>query len=133
MIELAKTYDPQATEARWQQAWESSGAFHPDPEAPGEPFSLVTPPPNVTGSLHMGHAFNTALIDTIVRFQRMQGKNVLCLPGTDHASIAVQTILEKQLKAEGSSKEEQEYKQFNSSFDEKINAISKIFILKVKV
>ncbi|MEL0340225.1 MAG: valine--tRNA ligase, partial [Synechococcus sp.] len=59
-----------------------------------------------TGSLHMGHAFNTALIDTIVRFQRMQGKNVLCLPGTDHASIAVQTILEKQLKAEGSSKEE---------------------------
>ena len=106
MIELAKTYDPQATEARWQQAWESSGAFHPDPEAPGEPFSLVTPPPNVTGSLHMGHAFNTALIDTIVRFQRMQGKNVLCLPGTDHASIAVQTILEKQLKAEGSSKEE---------------------------
>jgi len=66
----------------------------------------VTPPPNVTGSLHMGHAFNTALIDTIVRFQRMQGKNVLCLPGTDHASIAVQTILEKQLKAEGSSKEE---------------------------
>ena len=106
MIELAKTYDPQATEARWQQAWETSGAFHPDPEAPGEPFSLVTPPPNVTGSLHMGHAFNTALIDTIVRFQRMQGKNVLCLPGTDHASIAVQTILEKQLKAEGSSKEE---------------------------
>ena len=106
MIELAKTYDPQATEARWQQAWEESGAFHPDPEAPGEPFSLVTPPPNVTGSLHMGHAFNTALIDTIVRFQRMQGKNVLCLPGTDHASIAVQTILEKQLKAEGSSKEE---------------------------
>ena len=95
-----------ATEARWQQAWEESGAFHPDPEAPGEPFSLVTPPPNVTGSLHMGHAFNTALIDTIVRFQRMQGKNVLCLPGTDHASIAVQTILEKQLKAEGSSKEE---------------------------
>ena len=106
MIELAKTYDPQATEARWQQAWEESGAFHPDPQAPGEPFSLVTPPPNVTGSLHMGHAFNTALIDTIVRFQRMQGKNVLCLPGTDHASIAVQTILEKQLKAEGSSKEE---------------------------
>ena len=104
--ELAKTYDPQATEARWQLGWESSGAFHPSPDAPGEPFSVVIPPPNVTGSLHMGHAFNTALIDTIVRFQRLQGKNVLCLPGTDHASIAVQTILEKQLKAEGSSKEE---------------------------
>ena len=105
VTDLAKTYDPQATEARWQQSWESSGAFHPDPKAEGEPFSVVIPPPNVTGSLHMGHAFNTALIDTIVRFQRLQGKNVLCLPGTDHASIAVQTILEKQLKAEGSSKE----------------------------
>ena len=99
VTDLAKTYDPQATEARWQQSWESSGAFHPDPKAEGEPFSVVIPPPNVTGSLHMGHAFNTALIDTIVRFQRLQGKNVLCLPGTDHASIAVQTILEKQLKA----------------------------------
>jgi valyl-tRNA synthetase len=103
---LPKTYDPAGTESRWQQAWESSGAFHPDPKAPGEPFSVVIPPPNVTGSLHMGHAFNTALIDTIVRFQRLQGKNVLCLPGTDHASIAVQTILEKQLKAEGQRKED---------------------------
>jgi len=103
---LPKTYDPVGTEARWQQAWETSGAFHPDPSAPGEPFSVVIPPPNVTGSLHMGHAFNTALIDTIVRFQRLQGKNVLCLPGTDHASIAVQTILEKQLKAEGKRKED---------------------------
>ena len=102
---LAKTYDPAGTEARWQQAWEAAGAFHPDPSAPGEPFSVVIPPPNVTGSLHMGHAFNTALIDTIVRFQRLQGRNVLCLPGTDHASIAVQTILEKQLKAEGTSKD----------------------------
>jgi valyl-tRNA synthetase len=102
---LPKTYDPAGTEARWQAAWEQSGAFHPDPNAPGEPFSVVIPPPNVTGSLHMGHAFNTALIDTVVRFQRLQGKNVLCLPGTDHASIAVQTILEKQLKAEGTSKD----------------------------
>ena len=103
---LPKTYDPVGTEARWQQAWESTGAFHPDPSAPGEPFSVVIPPPNVTGSLHMGHAFNTALIDTIVRFQRLRGKNVLCLPGTDHASIAVQTILEKQLKADGKRKED---------------------------
>lgn len=103
---LPKTYDPVGTEARWQQAWETQGAFHPDPKAPGEPFSVVIPPPNVTGSLHMGHAFNTALIDTIVRFQRLQGKNVLCLPGTDHASIAVQTILEKQLKADGKRKED---------------------------
>ena len=103
---LLKTYDPAATEARWQGAWEAAGAFHPDPAAPGEPFAVVIPPPNVTGSLHMGHAFNTALIDTIVRFQRLQGRNVLCLPGTDHASIAVQTILEKQLKAKGQCKED---------------------------
>ncbi len=103
---LPKTYDPAATEVRWQAAWEEAGAFHPDPEAPGEPFSVVIPPPNVTGSLHMGHGFETALIDTIVRFQRLQGKNVLCLPGTDHASIAVQTILEKQIKAEGGSKDD---------------------------
>jgi valyl-tRNA synthetase len=103
---LPKTYDPAGTEARWQAAWEQAGAFHPDPAAEGEPFAIVIPPPNVTGSLHMGHAFNTALIDTIVRFQRLQGKNVLCLPGTDHASIAVQTILEKQIKAEGATKDD---------------------------
>ena len=103
---LPKTYDSAGTERRWQEIWEKCGAFHPDPKASGEPFSVVIPPPNVTGSLHMGHAFNTALIDTIVRFQRLKGKNVLCLPGTDHASIAVQTILEKQLKVEGTSLEE---------------------------
>ena len=103
---LPKSYDPAGHESRWQRAWETSGAFHPDPAAQGEPFAVVIPPPNVTGSLHMGHAFNPALIDTIVRFQRLRGKNVLCLPGTDHASIAVQTILEKQLKAEGASKDD---------------------------
>nr|YP_002049029.1 t-RNA synthetase, class Ia:Valyl-tRNA [Paulinella chromatophora]ACB42819.1 t-RNA synthetase, class Ia:Valyl-tRNA [Paulinella chromatophora] len=103
---LAKVYEPVETEARWQKAWEESRIFHPDPNAPGEPFSVVIPPPNVTGSLHMGHAFNSALIDTIVRFQRLLGKNTLCLPGTDHASIAVQTILERQLKEQGKSKED---------------------------
>ncbi|WP_320666740.1 valine--tRNA ligase [Prochlorococcus sp. MIT 1307] len=103
---LPKTYDSAGTERRWQRVWEETDAFHPDANSPGQPFSVMIPPPNVTGSLHMGHAFNTALIDTIVRFQRLQGKNVLCLPGTDHASIAVQTILEKQLKAEGISPEQ---------------------------
>ena len=103
---LPKVYDPLGTETRWQRIWEESGAFHPASNAQGEPFSVVIPPPNVTGSLHMGHAFNTALIDTIVRYQRLQGKNVLCLPGTDHASIAVQTILEKQLKEEGLTRED---------------------------
>ncbi len=98
---IPKTYEPLGTESRWQSVWEKNGAFHADPDATGEPFSVVIPPPNVTGSLHMGHAFNTSLIDAIVRYERMRGKNVLCLPGTDHASIAVQTILEKQLRLEG--------------------------------
>ncbi len=97
---LPKNYDPAGTENHWQQAWEANAAFHPQANQTAEPFCVVIPPPNVTGSLHMGHAFNTALIDTIIRFQRLQGKNVLCLPGTDHASIAVQTILEKQLQKE---------------------------------
>ncbi|WP_320677686.1 valine--tRNA ligase [Prochlorococcus sp. MIT 1300] len=102
-VVLSTTYDPVGTESRWQNLWEENGIFTPDPSASGEPFAVVIPPPNVTGSLHMGHAFNTSLIDTIVRYQRLQGKNVLCLPGTDHASIAVQSILEKQLKKEGKS------------------------------
>ncbi len=101
-----KIYDPIGTESCWQRRWDESKAFHPDPNDKGESFSIVIPPPNVTGSLHMGHAFNAALIDAIVRFQRLKGKNVLCLPGTDHASIAVQTILEKQFKDEGITREQ---------------------------
>ncbi len=99
-------YSPFEVEKKWQEKWESLKAFCPNPEDDGEPFCVVIPPPNVTGSLHMGHAFNTALIDVVVRFQRLLGKNVLCLPGTDHASIAVQTILEKQLKSEGKTSED---------------------------
>ncbi len=101
-----KNYSPFEVEKKWQEKWESLKAFSPNPEDHGEPFCVVIPPPNVTGSLHMGHAFNTALIDVVVRFQRLLGKNVLCLPGTDHASIAVQTILEKQLKSEGKTSED---------------------------
>ena len=101
-----ENYSPFEVEKKWQEKWESLKAFSPNPDDDGEPFCIVIPPPNVTGSLHMGHAFNTALIDVVVRFQRLLGKNVLCLPGTDHASIAVQTILEKQLKSEGKTSED---------------------------
>ena len=104
--QLASQYEAKTTEAKWQQFWAENEVFKADPNAKGDRYSVVTPPPNVTGSLHMGHAFNTALIDTIVRYQRMLGKNVLCLPGTDHASIAVQTIIEKQLKAEGKTRQD---------------------------
>ncbi len=101
-----ENYSPFEVEKKWQDKWECLKAFSPNPEDDGESFCVVIPPPNVTGSLHMGHAFNTALIDVVVRFQRLLGKNVLCLPGTDHASIAVQTILEKQLKSEGKTSED---------------------------
>jgi valyl-tRNA synthetase len=102
--ELPKQYDPSATEARWQASWEGNHVFKADPNRDGEPYCVVIPPPNVTGSLHMGHAFENALIDTLVRYHRMLGKNTLWLPGTDHASIAVQTILERQLREEGTNR-----------------------------
>jgi valyl-tRNA synthetase len=101
---LSSQYEPSATESKWQQAWETQQVFRADPAAGGEPYCVVIPPPNVTGSLHMGHAFESALIDTLVRYHRMIGRNTLWLPGTDHASIAVQTILERQLKAEGKTR-----------------------------
>ena len=101
---LSSQYEPSATEAKWQALWEENHAFQADASKGGEPYCVVIPPPNVTGSLHMGHAFESALIDTLVRYHRMIGRNTLWLPGTDHASIAVQTILERQLKAEGKTR-----------------------------
>ena len=101
---LASQYDPSTTEAKWQQYWEEKHVFKADPDRGGEPYCVVIPPPNVTGSLHMGHAFENALIDTLVRYHRMKGLNTLWLPGTDHASIAVQTILEKELRAQGKTR-----------------------------
>ncbi len=102
---LSSQYDPSQTESKWQSTWEDNAVFKADPDHGGEPFCVVIPPPNVTGSLHMGHAFENALIDTLVRYQRMNGRNTLWLPGTDHASIAVQTILERELKAQGKNRE----------------------------
>ncbi len=101
---LSTQYDPKQTEAKWQQYWADQKIFKADPNHPGEPYCIVIPPPNVTGSLHMGHAFESALIDTLIRYHRMIGRNTLWLPGTDHASIAVSTIVDKQIKAEGKSR-----------------------------
>ena len=103
---LSTQYDPKQTEAKWQQYWADKEVFKADPHAEGEPYCIVIPPPNVTGSLHMGHAFESALIDTLIRYHRMIGRNTLWLPGTDHASIAVSTIVDKQIKAEGKSRED---------------------------
>jgi valyl-tRNA synthetase len=103
---LPSQYDPSLTEAKWQQHWEDNQVFKADPNQPGEPYCIVIPPPNVTGSLHMGHAFEMGLIDTLVRYHRMIGRNTLWLPGTDHASIAVQTILERELRSQGKTRDE---------------------------
>jgi valyl-tRNA synthetase len=101
---LPSQYNPFTTEAKWQQYWEEHQVFQADPKQAGESYCIMIPPPNVTGSLHMGHAFNNSLIDALIRYHRMRGNNTLYLPGTDHASIAVQTILERQLKQENKTR-----------------------------
>ncbi len=103
--QLDKSYDPKAVEARWYEVWTQQGYFQASPTHPGQPYSIVIPPPNVTGSLHVGHALNHSIQDILVRWRRMQGRNVLWLPGTDHAGIATQNVVEKQLIAEGASRE----------------------------
>ena len=103
--QLDKTYDPKAVEGRWYQTWNERGYFHASPTHPGQPYCIVIPPPNVTGSLHVGHALNHSLQDILIRWRRMQGRNVLWLPGTDHAGIATQNVVEKQLMNERMSRE----------------------------
>jgi valyl-tRNA synthetase len=103
--QLDKTYDPKAVEARWYQTWIERGYFNASTNNPGQPYCIVLPPPNVTGSLHIGHALNHSLQDILIRWRRMQGRNTLWLPGTDHAGIATQNVVEKQLMIEGLSRE----------------------------
>jgi valyl-tRNA synthetase len=98
---LEKNFDPKTAEPRLYEAWENSGAFAPTDDPAAEPFSIVIPPPNVTGSLHIGHALNNTLQDVLIRFERMRGKAALWLPGTDHAGIATQMVVERKLAAEG--------------------------------
>ncbi len=101
---LPKGYEPWEVEERWAKHWEETKAFSPEASAPGEPYSIVIPPPNVTGALHMGHALNITLQDILCRFHRQLGKNVLWVPGTDHAGIATQNVVERALKAEGKTR-----------------------------
>ncbi|THD51341.1 valine--tRNA ligase [Phenylobacterium sp.] len=98
---LEKTFDPKSAEPRLYAAWEASGDFAPIRDPAAEPFSIVIPPPNVTGSLHIGHALNNTLQDVLIRFERMRGKAALWLPGTDHAGIATQMVVERQLSEVG--------------------------------
>jgi len=104
--QLEKTYDPTQVEERWYRFWTEKGYFRGKVADPGAPYSIVIPPPNITGSLHLGHALNTALQDILIRWRRMQGRNTLWMPGTDHAGIATQNVVERRLIAEGTSREQ---------------------------
>ncbi len=103
---LAKGYEPQEVEARWREKWETEHTSSPDLDAPGEPYSIVIPPPNVTGALHIGHALNITLQDVLCRHQRQKGRKVLWVPGADHAGIATQNVVERRLLAEGKTRED---------------------------
>ncbi|WP_417660243.1 valine--tRNA ligase [Pseudomonas sp.] len=99
---MDKTYQPHAIETSLYQNWEANNYFAP--QGSGQPYTIMIPPPNVTGSLHMGHGFNNSIMDALIRFRRMQGRNTLWQPGTDHAGIATQMVVERQLAAEGVSR-----------------------------
>jgi valyl-tRNA synthetase len=104
MTDLAKSFEPAAIEARWAPQWEQSGVYAPTLDAAKPSFSIQLPPPNVTGTLHMGHGFNHTIMDALTRYHRMRGFNTLWLPGTDHAGIATQIVVERQLQDEGKSR-----------------------------
>ncbi|MEK8048822.1 valine--tRNA ligase [Ideonella sp. DXS22W] len=104
MTELAKSFEPAAIEARWAPQWEQSGVYAPTLDAAKPSFCIQLPPPNVTGTLHMGHAFNQTIMDSLTRYHRMLGHNTLWVPGTDHAGIATQIVVERQLQEQGVSR-----------------------------
>lgn len=104
MTNLPKHYDPAALEAKWGAWWVENKVFHRTPEEGGDPYCIVIPPPNVTGILHMGHALNNTIQDILIRWRSMEGRNALWVPGTDHAGIATQNVVERALKAEGKTR-----------------------------
>ncbi|HXD07164.1 MAG TPA: class I tRNA ligase family protein, partial [Burkholderiaceae bacterium] len=104
MTELAKSFEPGPIESKWSRTWEQRHLFEPTLDPARESFSIQLPPPNVTGVLHMGHAFNQTIMDALTRYHRMSGHNTLWVPGTDHAGIATQMMVECQLASEGKSR-----------------------------
>ncbi len=104
--QLPTRFDPASFEAKWYAAWEASGAFTPELPSDKPPFVILIPPPNVTGKLHIGHALQFTLQDLVIRWRRMQGFNALWLPGTDHAGIATQVMVERELGKQGTSRRE---------------------------
>ena len=104
--ELAKTYDPKDIEERLYEKWMKNGYFHAKVNTDKKPFTIVMPPPNVTGKLHMGHALDNTMQDILIRFKRMQGYEALWQPGTDHAAISTEVKVTEKLRSEGIDKEE---------------------------
>lgn len=102
--ELSKTYDPKDIEDRLYKKWEDNGYFHAEVDRSKKPFTIVMPPPNITGQLHMGHALDNTMQDILIRYKRMQGYNALWQPGTDHASIATEVKVIQSLKEQGINK-----------------------------
>jgi valyl-tRNA synthetase len=112
MTELAKSFEPNAIEARWAPLWEQQGTYRPSTDPAKPSFCVQLPPPNVTGTLHMGHAFNQTIMDALTRMHRMSGHNTLWVPGTDHAGIATQIVVERQLEQQGTNRHELGRKNF---------------------
>jgi len=112
MTELAKSFEPAAIEAKWAPLWEHNGTYAPTLDAARPSFSIQLPPPNVTGTLHMGHAFNQTIMDSLTRYHRMKGDNTLWVPGTDHAGIATQIVVERQLEQQKLSRHDLGRKNF---------------------
>ncbi|MCH8286694.1 class I tRNA ligase family protein, partial [candidate division KSB1 bacterium] len=104
MADLPKIYDPKAVEEKWYRFWSEKDYFHPVPGKNKKPFTIMMPPPNVTGILHMGHALQSTIQDTLTRYHRMRGYDALWMPGTDHAGIATQNVVEKMLRERGTSR-----------------------------
>ena len=104
MAELDKTYDPDQVEEKWYDKWEKEGYFKPELAENKEAYSIMMPPPNITGQLHLGHALDNTLQDIYTRYKRMQGFDTLWLPGTDHASIATEVKVTNKLREEGKEK-----------------------------
>ena len=101
---MEAAYDPQRVEGDWYSRWEAAGIFRPEQNPGGPPYCIVIPPPNITGALHIGHALNNTIQDILIRYKRMEGINTLWMPGTDHAGIATQNVVERQLLAEGTDR-----------------------------
>ena len=103
-MEMPSSYDPTSVEEKWYRLWQEENLFHAEDNDPREPYSIVIPPPNVTGNLHMGHALNNTLQDVLIRWQRMKGKAAMWMPGMDHAGIATQNVVERELQKDGKTR-----------------------------